>query len=64
MRTFLLVYVDDLIISGNDHEVIVKLKSYLSERFQIKELEVLKYFLGVEIARNLKGIFNFNRNIH
>jgi len=52
-----LFYVDDLIISGNDHEAIMKFKSYLSECFHMKDLGVLKYFLGVEVARNPKGIF-------
>jgi len=52
-----LVYVDDLIISGNDHEAIVKFKTYLSECFHMKDLGTLKYFLGIEVARNLEGIF-------
>ena len=48
---------DDLIISGNDHEAIVKFKTYLSECFHMKDLGTLKYFLGIEVARNPEGIF-------
>jgi len=32
------------------------LKAYLSHCFHGKDLEVLKYFLGVEVARNSRGI--------
>jgi len=52
-----LVYVDDLIISGNNHKAIVQFKSYLSDCFHMKDLGVLKYFLGVEVARNPNGLF-------
>jgi len=45
-----LVCVDDLIISGNDHKAIVKFKSYLNECFYMKNLGVLKFFLGVNVA--------------
>ena len=57
IRLNVLVYVDDLIISGNDHEAIVKFKTYLSVCFHMKDLGTLKYFLGVEVARNPEGIF-------
>ncbi|KAK3017685.1 hypothetical protein RJ639_004052 [Escallonia herrerae] len=52
-----LVYVDDLIISGNNHAAIQRFKTYLSECFHMKDLGVLKYFLGVEVARGPEGIF-------
>ena len=52
-----LVYVDDLIISGDNHEAITKFKAYLHNCFHMKELGILKYFLGVEVARSSAGIF-------
>ncbi|WMV49467.1 hypothetical protein MTR67_042852 [Solanum verrucosum] len=52
-----LVYVDDLIIFGNDLSAIRKFKSYLSDCFHMKDLGALKYFLGIEVARNSEGIF-------
>ncbi|CAH9119111.1 unnamed protein product [Cuscuta epithymum] len=52
-----LVYVDDLIISGNDHEAILHFKSYLSDCFHMKDLGTLRYFLGIEVARNPSGLF-------
>ncbi|RVW28219.1 Retrovirus-related Pol polyprotein from transposon RE1 [Vitis vinifera] len=52
----LIVYVDDIILSGNDMEELQKLKKYLSEEFEVKDLGNLKYFLGMEVARSRKGI--------
>ena len=52
----LLVYVDDMIITGNDHACVVTLKLVLDQKFGIKDLGSLKYFLGLEIARNKSGI--------
>lgn len=50
-----LIYVDDLIICGNDDEAIQKFKKYLGECFHRKDLGKLKYFLGLEIARSRDG---------
>lgn len=52
-----LVYVDDLIISGNNSAALAIFKKYLSTRFHMKDLGVLKYFLGIEVARSPTGIF-------
>lgn len=52
-----LVYVDDLIIAGNTSSAIKHFKLYLSTCFHMKDLGVLKYFLGIEVARNSTGIF-------
>ncbi|RVW62261.1 Retrovirus-related Pol polyprotein from transposon RE1 [Vitis vinifera] len=52
----LIVYVDDIILSGNDMGELQNLKKYLSEEFEVKDLGNLKYFLGMEVARSRKGI--------
>ncbi|RVX11271.1 Heat shock 70 kDa protein 17 [Vitis vinifera] len=44
----LIVYVDDIILSGNDMEELQKLKKYLSEEFEVKDLGNLKYSLPEE----------------
>lgn len=54
--TFLLVYVDDIIISGNNQAKIDSLKTYLQSNFKLKDLGNLKFFLGIEYARNSKEI--------
>ena len=52
----LIVYVDDIILTGNNEEEIRKLKKFLALEFEIKDLGGLKYFLGMEIARSRKGL--------
>ena len=52
----MLVYVDYLIITGNNLEEIRKIKSQLKENFDIKDLGYLKYFLGIEVAFSNKGL--------
>jgi len=54
--TILAVYVDDMIITGNDPLNISQLKKNLSKEFEVKDLGQLRYFLGIEIARSPKGI--------
>ena len=52
----LAVYVDDIVITGDDVEEIKKLKERLGRAFEVKDLGPLRYFLGIEIARSSKGI--------
>ncbi|CAN1266800.1 Retrovirus-related Pol polyprotein from transposon TNT 1-94 [Linum perenne] len=52
----LLVYVDDIILAGNDLQLITNVKHKLQQHFKVKDLGKLKYFLGLEIARNADGI--------
>ena len=54
--TILAVYVDDIIITGDDEVEIKRLKENMSKEFEVKDLGQLKYFLGIEIARSQKGI--------
>ncbi|KAM2468135.1 hypothetical protein PS1_009864 [Malus domestica] len=54
--TVVLLYVDDMIIAGNNEEAISQLKQFLSGCFRIKDLGPLKYVLGVEVARSKAGI--------
>lgn len=54
--TYILVYVDDLILVGNNIMEITQIKEFLHNTFKIKDLGHLKYFLGLEIARSKDGI--------
>ena len=51
-----LVYVDDLIITGDCEEEVLQTKKNLSVRFQMKELGHLKHFLGLEVDHSEEGM--------
>ena len=53
----LIVYVDDIILTGDDSAELKKLKERLADEFEIKDLGELKYFLGMEFAKSKEGIF-------
>ncbi|GJZ69683.1 ribonuclease H-like domain-containing protein [Tanacetum coccineum] len=53
---YLLVYVDDLVITGNNVDEIEKFKRFLSNKFKIKDLGELKYFLGIEALKTAIGL--------
>lgn len=55
--TAVLIYVDDMLITGNDPHEIQHLKDLLSSKFHMKDLGNLRYFLGIEVDRNDQGIF-------
>ncbi|RVW80788.1 Retrovirus-related Pol polyprotein from transposon RE1 [Vitis vinifera] len=53
----LLVYVDDIIITGTDCSLITKLQQLLHTTFHMKDLGQLTYFLGLEVHHQASGIF-------
>jgi len=55
--TALIVYVDDMIVTGNDPAERKRLQQHLAREFEMKDLGELKYFLGIEVSRSKKGIF-------
>jgi len=55
--TALIVYVDDIVLTGNDDGEMQNLKLRLANEFEIKNLGTLKYFMGIEVARSKHGIF-------
>jgi hypothetical protein len=53
----LIVYVDDMVVTGNDPKEKKALQIYLSREFKMKDLGHLKFFLGIKMSRSDKGIF-------
>jgi hypothetical protein len=53
----LLLYVDDMIITGDDLSGIQELKAFLSQNFEMKDLGHLSYFLGLEITSSDDGFY-------
>ncbi|CAN6447253.1 unnamed protein product [Victoria cruziana] len=48
----LLMYVDDMIVIGDDVNEINRLEKLLAVEFELKDLGKLRYFLGIKLARS------------
>lgn len=59
--TAILVYVNDILVTGSDKGLIKQLIDFMSSKFKVKDLGPLKYFLGIEVARSSKGIYLHQR---
>jgi hypothetical protein len=53
----LLLYVDDMIITGDDHSSISDFKLFLHQQFEMKDLGHLSYFLGLEVSSDSTGYY-------
>jgi len=53
---YLVVYVDDIVLTHSDHHDILQVKQHLCQHFVTKDLGKLKYFLGIEVAQSNNGI--------
>src|SRR5215216_7431477 len=49
---FLLLYVDDILLIGNDIEFLDGIKGYLNKNFSMKDLSEAAYILGIKIYRD------------
>ena len=56
-----LVYVDDILITGTCKNLIQQVIQFMAKAFKVKDLGSLKYFLGIEAARSLSGIYLHQR---
>ena len=54
---YLLLYVDDMILTGNDSTVLEKLLTSLSKEFRMKDMGSLSYFLGIQVKYTSTGMF-------
>lgn len=52
---YLLVYVDDIIITGRSNYLIQSLVHHLNSNFSLKQLGQLDYFLGIEVHHTPTG---------
>lgn len=51
------LYVDDLIFTGNDMEMLNDFKASMKQEFDMTDLGELHHFLGIEVSQSSKGIF-------
>lgn len=54
---YLLIYVDDMVMTGNNSQLMSTITDFLSSHFKIKDLGPLHYFLGLQVTHNSTGIF-------
>ena len=59
---YLLVYVDDIIITGTDTNIIQHYIDLMAQRFSIKDLGALSYFLGTEVLTTPSGVLLTQRH--
>ena len=52
---FLILYVEDILLIGNDFEMLSKVKIQLATQFQMKDLGEVQYVLGIKIIRGRKN---------
>lgn len=55
-RLIIGVYVDDLVITGGNHSDIDKFKQEMKNTFQMSDLGLLKYYLGLEVVQSEEGV--------
>ena len=53
----LLLYMDDMIITSDDFSGIQKLKDFLSQQFEMRDLGHLSYFLDLKITHSTDGLY-------
>ena len=51
------LYVDDLLVTGGDSESVLQFKVEMEKVFEMSDLGLMKYFLGMEIQQDKYGIF-------
>src|SRR5438270_11794239 len=51
----LILYVDDMVITGTDSAAISSLKQHLQTEFEMMDLGFLHYFLGIEVVYSSSG---------
>ena len=59
--TYVLVYVDDIIVTGNNTTMVANVLTSFAERFSIKDPTDLHYFLGIEVTQTAKGMHLMQR---
>ena len=53
---FLVLYVDDILLIGDNVKLLTKVKDWLATQFKMKDLGNVNYVLGIQILRDKKNI--------
>jgi hypothetical protein len=54
--TLIAIYVDDILLTGNDEKEIKEISRIMGNQFKMKDLGVLREFLGIEVIRIKNGV--------
>ena len=62
---FLILYVDDILLIGNDTKFLDSIKGYLNKNFSMKDLGEASYILGIKIYRDRsRRLINFSMSTY
>jgi len=53
---YLLIYVDDILLTGNNFTMLHRLIQLLSSEFKLRDLDAVHYFLGIEVQSTAMGL--------
>ncbi|XP_050915650.1 uncharacterized mitochondrial protein AtMg00810-like [Lathyrus oleraceus] len=60
-KTIICLYVDDLLVTGNNLENLLKFKELMKKEFKMSDLGKLSYFLGLEFQMSKQGMMLHQR---
>lgn len=63
-KTFLLAYVDDILITGSSSQEIYGLITALNHEFSLRDLGQVNYFLGVEVKGSKEGCLHLSQTVY
>ena len=58
------LYVDDLLFKGNDVKMMQNFKLDMMQAYEMSDLGLLNYFLGIEVSQVKEGIFKFQKKVY
>ena len=64
LLVYLLVYVDDIVLTGNSPDFLASLVKQLSQTFELKDLGDLHYFLGSSHSTYFQETFHKSSEVH
>jgi hypothetical protein len=58
---YLLLYVDDIVLTTSSHDLLRRIISSLQQEFAMKDLGELHHFSGITVERRSQGLFLHQR---
>ena len=62
LLAFVLIFVDNILISSKEGSIIVKVKNIFKSAFEICDLGTIKYYLGLKISCSRNGYFSISQS--